>query len=345
MICGAIEIHDDGLLAVGEDGRMLAPPSPGYAVVDDEVVTGMAAARRSRLRPRLVDHRFWSELDAAPMGRPFPDGLSRADLAHAHLAALWAEVGGGVNEVLLAVPGSASEAQLGLLLGVSRAAGIPVRGLVDAAVAASSGTAAGERLLHLDLQLHRAVLTEMTGGGELQRQAVRALSGAGLHAIRDAWFRRIAGIFVARTRFDPQHAAATEQSLFDALPHVVARLRRHESCPLELRSSGRVHAVDVGRAELLAATAGIYDGIRRLARAGLGSGGARLLLSDRAAALPGLATLLSAESWGPPEQLPPGAAAAGALRCRDAIRADGEALPFITRLPVLPPVEGTDGPA
>lgn len=345
MTCGAIEIHDDGLLAVGEDGRMLAPPSPGYAVVDGEVVTGMAAARRSRLRPRQVDHRFWSELDAAPLGRPFPDGLSRADLAHAHLAAVWGESGGGLTEVLLAVPGSASEAQLGLLLGISRAAGVPVRGLVDAAVAASCGAARGERLLHLDLQLHRAVLTEMTAGDALQRQVVRALNGAGLHAIRDAWFRRIAGIFVARTRFDPQHAAATEQSLFDALPHVAARLRRHESCPLELRSSGRVHAVDVPRSELLTATEGIYDGIRRLARAGLDSGGARLLLSDRAAALPGLAPMLAAEPWGPPVELPPGAAAAGAVRCRDAIRADGDALPFVTRLPVVPPVEGRDGPA
>ena len=69
------------------------------------------------------------------------------------------------NEVLLAVPGSFSADQLSLILGIAKACKMPVVGMVDAAVAASAHGFPGARLLHLDLLLHRVVLTEMTQGG------------------------------------------------------------------------------------------------------------------------------------------------------------------------------------
>ena len=76
-----------------------------------------------------------------------------------------------LDEVLLALPGSYSHDQLGLILGIARACGLPVRGLVDAAVAASATRGAtGERRIHLDLELHRAVVTEL---GEQQRPAAK----------------------------------------------------------------------------------------------------------------------------------------------------------------------------
>jgi hypothetical protein len=123
----AIELIDTGVAAFDESGLVL-PPDPGYALVEgEELVTGHAALGRGRLKPRRVHHRFWDELDTAPLPRPFPRGLNRGDLAHAHLSRLWSTLlqrptsapskrpasvpadpasvpADAANEVLLAVP-------------------------------------------------------------------------------------------------------------------------------------------------------------------------------------------------------------------------------------------------
>ena len=53
----------------------------------------------------------------------------------------FARVRDGVEAVILALPGTYSGDQLGLLLGIAQACGMPVRGMVDSAVAAASAGA------------------------------------------------------------------------------------------------------------------------------------------------------------------------------------------------------------
>ena len=71
---------------------------------------------------------------------------------------------------------------------------------------------------------------------------------------------------------------------------------------------------------------------------------ATLLLSCRAAALPGLEARLAGIGETRIVTLPPDAPADGALTMRDAIRSEGEALPFVVRLPsaTRPPVVAPD---
>jgi hypothetical protein len=331
----AIEIHDAGVLAVGEDGGPLAPPSPGCALVEGEaLVAGREAQARSRLRPRQVHDRFWADLDTTPLGRPFRGDRSCADLAHAHLSAIWDRVGAGLDAVILAVPGSWTERQLGLLLGIAGACGMPVRGLVDAAVSACAGNGEG-RLLHLDLQLHRAVLTELAAGQAMVRRSVRAVDGAGLRTLRDAWLRRVADRFVQLTRFDPLHAAEAEQDLFDRLPALLRRLGAEQTAPVTV-GSGPGRTVEVTRADLADAAAPTYELLERLLGAAAAGGPSTLLLSAAAAAPPGLAERLADRTGLAPRPLPAEAAAAGALAHRESIESPGEALPFVTRLPARP---------
>ena len=122
----SLDVSDGGLLGLAEGGAVLGP-SPGCALVEGDVpLFGEEALRRSRLCPRLVASDFWSRLDAAPLGPPFPDGLSAADLVHGHLESLWAKAEAGTDEVVLAVPGVYDERQLGLLLGIAQALSMPV---------------------------------------------------------------------------------------------------------------------------------------------------------------------------------------------------------------------------
>jgi len=368
----AIELHDTGVAAFEESGLVL-PPDPGYALIEgEELLTGHAALGRGRLKPRRVHHRFWDELDTTPLPRPFPRGLNRGDLAHAHLSRIWSTIlnrpataplnrpastplkrpasvpaESATNEVLLAVPGSFSVDQLSLILGIAKACKMPVVGMVDAAVAASAHGYPGARLLHLDLLLHRVVLTEMIQeDGEVARHRVETIEEAGLVELLDLWAKHIADLFIQETRFDPLHSATTEQSLYDHLPESLARLRRADSTLLVMEIGGKEKSVEIGRRQLVAAADRVYRSILQLVSSSAAAGPpATLLLSHRIAQLPGIEQQLIDAVGTAVVTLSAGAAAAGALEHRQLIAGPAEETPFVTRLPATAIVEADASPA
>ena len=279
----ALELHDAGILAKRE-GQCEAPrSSPGYVMVDgDRLLAGEAARESSRMRPRHVDSRFWSELDTRPLAAPFSGEVSRADLAHAHLESVWCEARSGIDGAILVLPGSFTDDQLGLILGIARACGIPVEGLVDSAVAACPAEPPDAQLLHLDLHLHRAVVTQLSRGAELTRREVRTVQDLGSAAFQEAWIRRIAERFVRDTRFDPLHDARTEQALYDSLPQLLRDLRTAERAAITVEASGTTHAVELSRAELVTAVDDRLGAVARL----VGSLATRRPTHDRSAVAP-----------------------------------------------------------
>ena len=208
----ALEIADAGLVARSEPRPRATQPSPGYAMLDgDELVVGQKAQGRARREPRRTHHRFWDSLDTTPLGPPFPAGMTRADLAHAHLSSIWEAQRQAIDSVILAVPGHVSNEQLGLLLGIARACEMPVSGLVDSAVAASSTVGPAGPVIHVDLLLHRIVVTELSAGARIERRRVESAEDVGLIAFHEALAQGVSRSFVAQTRFDPLHAAESEQ--------------------------------------------------------------------------------------------------------------------------------------
>ena len=356
----AVELHDAGVAAVaapaaesseGTEPRLLGPPSPGFALLEgEELRIGVAAAERRRLAPRRTHHHFWHALDARrALPRPFPREWMAADLAHAHLEALWREIPTETaRRVVLAVPGSFEPEQLGLVLGICRAAGIPVTGLVDLALAAAVGSSTARRVLHFDLHLHRGVVTELqaTASGGLVRRSVRTVEGAGRVALEDAWARAVAGVFVHSTRFDPFHAPHTEQALYHRLAPWLEGLERSDSevAPFTLELGGEERTVELSREGAVAAVAELYERlvepVRALASSAPDDGPPELLLSSHATGLPGLAERLEAAGVSAVLPLSPGAAGRGALTVSEAILQgpwedpmDASALPLLLRLP------------
>jgi len=277
-------------------------------------------------------------LDTAPLSRPFPAELSHADLAHAQLEMLW-RAADPAEGVILVLPGSHDERRLGLILGIARACGMPVRGMVDAAVAGAAYASAAGPLLHVDLELHRTVLTELSQTDALKRVRVEVSTHTGIASLHDAWAKRIAATFVQRTRFDPLHAAATEQLLYDRLPELLVQLGNSAVARLEFAPgpAGQPRAVELGLDDLTGAADAAYSGIVQLVRLFKRAGeDPTLLLSHRAAGLPGLAARLAEVADAGVIALPPEAALAGALAQSAAIGSSGEneALEFVTSLPV-----------
>ena len=340
----ALELNDAGLVSSAGEGWR--DEGPGYALLDpDRLLLGAEARAQARLRPRRLVTRFWARLDTAPLLQATAYAGSNADLACAQLDAIWRRRPGGIDWLLPVIPGGFDRDALELLLGVTAELGIPVRGLVDAAVAATTRRAPGRELAHLDFSLHGALLTRIAQGDALERVEAMVLPEAGLLGLEDAWARAAAGVFVEQTRFDPLHAAASEQALYDRLPGWLAKLHEAEEARVELPLNGESLAATLARAPLVAVAGHAYRALaaelERWRRPGTGL---VLQLSHRALALPELARFLGEQPGIEILPLPPEAAVAGALARLDALPANSADGPrFVTRLPALgnlPPAPG-----
>lgn len=333
MSTTAIELNDAGVLVAGENG--LVDAGPGYALLDPKgMLTGSEAYQRARLKPRLINNRFWDQLSTEQLSKPGPSARTYADLAYAHLQNIWRQIG-EVGGIIFVVPSNWTTHQLGLLLGISRACSLPTVGMVDGAVAATRVQAPGRQLLHMDIQLHRSVLTHLDQGEELSKAQIVVANGTGMVAVREAWVGLIASAFVRTTRFDPLHLAESEQRLYDLLPEWMKQLESEDSLQLEMSFADNSHTASVKREQLIQATGGVYQ---RLVEQVTGQRRAgeplTIVLSHRLGELIGFSELL--------EQLPDcevltlesGAAAWGALGQEHVIRStDQEALDFVTKLP------------
>ena len=309
-----IEVVDAALVAV-RDGELLAS-SPGVALLDPEgTLVGAEAAAAARLRPVHANDRFWSDLATDSLARPDPP-VSHADLAHAQLSALWGGVAADGDAAVFAVPGSMRLHQVGLLLGIARRIGIPVAGSVDAAVAACAGLAARASVMHLDVQFHQAVLTEMQGATLLRRRRVELAPRAGLKAIYSAWAQLVAEAMVRRTRFDPLHQAATEQQLYERLPQWLAAMAGRETVDVAIDTESGSFGATLRREQFTLAAEAWYAQLAELVHAGhRADEPATLALSARTALLPALGERLATLPGLEAVTLPETAAAAAAAEC------------------------------
>src|SRR5262245_27340363 len=249
-------IDADLALAVKRgDSVDIAPASPGVALLAETgTLTGLDAARNVRRQPLLAHTNFWRGLSTEPLTRPSRLARTTADLAFAHASSLLGEYKGDAGGVLLAIPAGYSREQLGLLLGVVGEAGVPVAGLVDAGLAASSLEPAPPHLLHLDLELHQALLTvlEAAGGDKgLKRSRYEIAQRHGMLAIQQSWMQLIAETFVRKTRFDPLHEAASEQRLVDEMPTWLRELAHKHTLTLSMQFGERLLEVEVERAQFI----------------------------------------------------------------------------------------------
>ena len=328
-----LEVNDAGLRL--SDGAQVLATEPGFASVrGDQIIVGESARRLARQSPQLSHSRFWYQLDQTPLERPLGRVRNTADLAYWHLRQLREAAEG--QPLVLAVPSSFEADQLGLLLGLCRAAELGAVGLVDAAVAAvaAAPAAATGVVLHVDVQLHRVWLTRLAVDAAVVRSAGHDLAKPGLVSVWDAAATVIAEAFVRQTRVDPLHSAASEQALYDALPDWLAQLSRSPVASLALTVGGRSHRISLARDAVVVALNPLLTRITQALRADVAAApDAQVMLSDRAAAIPGLLDALTTALGTAPPVLTPLAAAQGALRHRALIQTGAEALPWVTRLP------------
>ncbi len=330
----ALEINDAGLV-LARDGTILAE-EPGIAMLDGaSPETGAAAALRARLKPLYAETRYWQDLGTEPLARSVPAAANRAEVAYAQLERLVAPHLGDGREIIIAVPPWYSREQLGLLLGVAKESGLEPVGLVDAGLAACSLEPASATMLHLELGLHRAVVTVLDSAPGLRRTRFEMLPQHGWLALQQAWLDAIAAAFVLKTRFDPLHQAATEQLLCDGLPAWLDAAVSAGTASIDLESGAATYSLAMSGEDFEHAASRSYDEYARvLQRARPAGGPLNLRLSSRLSGLPGLEARLAGIRDCDIARLPRGAAALGALAWEGHIRQERGALALVQHLPV-----------
>ena len=340
LLC--LELIDAGLVLAQQRGTQVTieKEEPGVAVLEEAAtVTGAEAAARVRIKPLLSQTNFWRTLSTQPLSRPSRLVHTNADLAFAQAESLLSAYRSDPDGVLLAIPAGYGREQLGLLLGVINETGVPVAGVVDAGLAACALEPAPARVLHLELELHQALLTvlEYVGGaqGGLKRSRYEIAPRQGLMALQQAWMRMIAEQFVRHTRFDPLHDAASEQRLLDQLPGWLAQLQDQERLTLSMQFGGHPLEIELERAQFIAAAEAHYAELQKLVQDARVAGlPIELRVSQRVSAMPGLVARLSALRDCALRVLPQGAAALGALAHQAVIQRSPDTLALVYQLPV-----------
>lgn len=333
MAAYVLDMNDSELriARIGGEAHDVVAQSMGFALIEDRVIRfGQAALQLFRLHPRQVNNQFWNRLSTDPLPSRGPNTANHADLVYRHFQELVRDGAiTGDDEFVIATPGTTTNEQLGLLLGIAAETGVTVSGLVDAALVASIVHPAPKRLLHVDVSLHRAVVTELTRTDGLARQRVDEIAELGLTNLLDAWVNVIADRFVRDARFDPLSIASTDQQVYNQLYAWLQDPARPRDFSIDIDHRGALRHTEMNIETLIDRVTPRYRMLDRHAEA------ATVFLSHRAARLPGLT-----------EHLAPRAARVvlldrmdlfrGVAAHQSLIRSDPQSLRLITRLPVLP---------
>lgn len=345
-----LELNDSGLLVAGGDHPRLLEvdgshvASPGVAFREGKHwILGKVAEEKSHLEPPLSNNRFWEDLREARR-----DGLhlasSHRELAYFHLDQIWKKVKKEGDELIIGVPGHFDRETLALILGITEALSIPVKGFVSLPLAATSAIDRNHSLIHLDIYLHRIVVTLLHQGDQLSQVSVLTAEDCGLDRLYKDWVKAIADEFVRLTRFDPLHKASTEQELFDHLPWLVDEFCKTSSLWLEMGTAPRQHRIPVARDLLKEKSATVVGEIVRLVQQTARDQEAHgrplaLLASHKVATIPGSLERLSALEAVKIFPLSYGAGAMGLLGLPGKLFTEegGRGVPFITRRPQSQP--------
>ena len=255
MGIGVLDLNDSNLRLWYEDTTV---QSPGYALFQgSEYQFGAPARAAARLQPRDINTRYWWQLSTEALQPALGPARHTGDLAHAHLKQLHQEAS-RPSEVLLAVSGSMQREQLALLLGIVQQCPFDAVGLINRSVALGS-LYGGERIFHLEIQLHQAVISELTRhNNQIELQRTTPIPGCGLLQLQERLVELIAAAFVRQARFDPRRKADSEQQLYDALPVALRTLQNTAETNLEV--SG--YQARISANELYAAGKQLFDSAR-----------------------------------------------------------------------------------
>lgn len=233
MTLAVIEFNDQALLIQAEDETRYT--EPGFARLTDQgIETGDDAREQAWLDPLHIHNQYWCHLNQTPLAQPHKFARHHGDIAFAQLRQLWLQAG-SPDELILLPPGSFTRAQLSLLLGMVEALPAKTSAVLDSGLAACLEVE--QDTIFIDVHLHETVIV-VCG---VREGAVRIVDeeifpGVGMSQIYNSVARHISNSLIESYRFDPLHSSATEQEIYNQVPHWLTRLGWEQDVSITLDS-------------------------------------------------------------------------------------------------------------
>ena len=330
-----IELNDSGIQVFQKE--KLVTVSPGYAVLDgNNLLIGNSGAKNARRLPRWTNNKYWNQLGTDAIANGTANIRHHADLAFAHLEHIASQLDQDIGELVFAVPGYYSKNQLALLLGMANECQLSVKSLVDTGLISVATPSPHSLVLHLDIHLHRIVLSTFRNDGLLRRAESSTVTESGLFTLWDRWANIIADQFIQSSRFDPMYQAESEQALYDQLPEWIKNLGTTHKL-FELQHKNVNYSVNVSPDQLLSACTNVYPQIIQAIRNQAPTNEhAKLYVSHRFKGFPGFSDSLALLNNVEVEELRSDAVAQGTALHLDKIMQDNQ-VAHITSLPLPKP--------
>jgi hypothetical protein len=340
-----IDLSDAGVLAAearGEDYRLLpvpkgaeaAAPWAGFAHHDGTKVSyGPAAEDAWFMSPRRVTNGFLARLTHDPVALSLPGKVpSHSELAFHFLEQFIARVVAGSGQperVVLAVPGAylrdaaTEEERIGLLLGIASELKLPLAAIIDLACAGLADPSAPAinpalPVLVLDVHLLAAEISLLGGADQrLARRAYAEVPHAGMAQLLKHLTGTMGNRFLRHTTFDTLADGRIEQMFYRQTRLFVqggaAEFRYHVS------TEQRAYEMPAKHEQLVADSQAFIRQIEAVLQPlvrqhAVAPDACTVVLTERAAAVPGLEARLRAAGYGRVVRLAAGAAARGAAR-------------------------------
>jgi hypothetical protein len=221
------------------------------------------------------------------------------------------------------------------MLAIARTLSLQVDGFVDSAVVSAASFGLERSAIVLEIGLHHAAATYIDrDGAQARRRRTVMTEHAGLMAFYQGWLELVSSTMVKRTRFDPLHGAATEQQLFDSLAGWAAEAASQGSTDALLTHGAERFEVALTRDQFARAGQLQHREIVRLLHE-LRPAGAPIVLAvpELVARLPGLRQELEQFVDCELVSLPDGFAACATSELDLPVRASGDPVRLLRRLP------------
>ncbi|MDO9521132.1 MAG: hypothetical protein Q7L19_13045 [Pseudohongiella sp.] len=294
MSKAVLEINDHAMGLYNHNGLIVS--SPAYVLAHGKQPQfGQQAIEQSRIHPVSTNNEFWYRLGMTPLSRPLAHFRHYADIAHGHLMHL-AQQGSFDGEVVVAVPASFNREQLAVLSGIIQHSPFKTLAIMDSALIAANHLPENQNLVYVDLQLHQLSFTRLLNeAGSVRRDAFAVVPGAGFIALSNTIVQVATDAFIAQSRFNPQHSAVWEQQLYNELPSWLQQFQSgQQEILVQINTGKNTVQARVSVSEVLESLQAVFQKISQHFAQFVSHTAMPVVLSERAARIPGLAFCLKA---------------------------------------------------